>query len=597
MMKKQTSFIVDVKLGRQEGLGGASFADPIWLDLVKYFSSLCLFLSGIFLVQPGRVEAATIEAKSVSFNDVSAAVASARDGDTVHVPAGTAIWTSSLTISGHITLQGAGAELTVIVDEIPRPAGRKAPDNARDPAAGKDPPFRGGAKMAGASRGDGFRPGFSEGGRGCLLFVVLKKDLPFRMTGFTFRGGSTNSGIASNGEIRCTGISHSFRIDHCTFDQLHGTSLAVNGFLWGVIDHCRFKTQRAHPITVEHKDWNGKNNGNGSWADDPYWGTEKFIFIEDNVFEDSSRAGTGIDSFEGARFVVRYNHFHNTRLTMHGTEGQGRGAKQVEEYNNTYVNDTPQAGQIRSGCIITYDNTWTNVARGHVLQTFRLFQRSPHWGPADGQNLWDKNVPNGTVGYWARGTYSGENGATVLTDDNPKKTWYDANGTLQTGVWPANRWYEPGAAYIVRNKTREESQGTIRTFAIGSDANTVKCSALTFFGTYVTFNKGDTYEIWKISQALDQPGTGKSDLLTGLGQWNGVNMTRPYGNPHQVTEPCYSWNNKNPSKGADVNLASTEPSIKEGRDFFNNTPKPGYKPFTYPHPLVTAGSRTGNARD
>ena len=195
------------------------------------------------------------------------------------------------------------------------------------------------------------------------------------MTGFTFRGGVATA-EDTNGEIRCTGISHSFRIDHCTFDQLHGVGLAVNGFLWGVIDHCRFNTQRMHPITVQHKNWNGKSDGNGSWADDPYWGTERFIFIEDNVFEDTSSVGTGVDSFEGARFVVRYNHFHNTRLVMHGTEGQGRGAKQVEEYNNTYVNDSPSAaGQIRSGSIITHDNTWTNVADGHSLQAFRLFHK------------------------------------------------------------------------------------------------------------------------------------------------------------------------------------------------------------------------------
>jgi hypothetical protein len=424
------------------------------------------------------------------------------------------------------------------------------------------------------------------------MFISLEKDLPFRMTGFTFRGGNGNVRKSSNGQIRIAGISHSFRIDHCTFDQLRGTSVAVNGFLWGVIDHCRFNTYRAHPITVEHKDWNGKNNGNGSWADDPYWGTERFVFIEDNVFEDTSSVGTGIDSFEGARFVVRYNHFHNTRLTMHGTEGQGRGAKQVEEYNNTYVNDVPsQAGQIRSGSIITHDNTWTNVVRGHVLQTFRLFQRSPHWGPADGQNLWDRNLPNGSIGYWARGTHTGADGMTLLTDDNPKKIWWDSHGSLQTGSWPPNRWYEPGACYIVRNKTREKSQGTVRTFAIGSDANTIKCSALSFFGNYVTFNNGDTYEVWKISQALDQPGTGKSDLLTGLGNWDSkANLTNPYSNPHQATEPCYSWNNRATKDEKPLYLSASEPSIKEGRDFFNNTPKPGYKPFTYPHPLVTGGS-------
>ena len=30
--------------------------------------------------------------------------------------------------------------------------------------------------------------------------------------------------------------------------------------------------------------------------------------------------------------------------------------------------------------------------------------------------------------------------------------------------------------------------------------------------------------------------------------------------------------------------------IQEGRDFFNDTQKPGYTPYTYPHPLATAAS-------
>ena len=49
------------------------------------------------------------------------------------------------------------------------------------------------------------------------------------------------------------------------------------------------------------------------------------------------------------------------------------------------------------------------------------FKGVPHWGPADGQNLWDKNLPNGSIGYWARGTHTGADGMTLLTDENPKK--------------------------------------------------------------------------------------------------------------------------------------------------------------------------------
>jgi hypothetical protein len=58
--------------------------------------------------------------------------------------------------------------------------------------------------------------------------------------------------------------------------------------------------------------------------------------------------------------------------------------------------------------------------------------------------------------------------------------------------------------------------------------------------------------------------------------------------------PCYAWNNT--FNGAKLNMAlrrwnpkETElqgEHVKEGRDFFNEEPKPGYfKPHTYPHPL------------
>lgn len=62
----------------------------------------------------------------------------------------------------------------------------------------------------------------------------------------------------------------------------------------------------------------------------------------------------------------------------------------------------------------------------------------------------------------------------------------------------------------------------------------------------------------------------------------------------QCHEPLYEWNNVCNGKDIDVtvdNWADCEnPSmydhIKEKRDYFNDTPRPGYRPFTYPHPLT-----------
>src|SRR5262245_10203780 len=72
--------------------------------------------------------AATIQAQGCNSSQVAAAINSAADGDTVVVPAGTCTWTSPLTIGKSITLQGAGADATIIVDGIAAPSsGAKSP--------------------------------------------------------------------------------------------------------------------------------------------------------------------------------------------------------------------------------------------------------------------------------------------------------------------------------------------------------------------------------------------------------------------------------------------------------------------------------------
>ena len=522
----------------------------------------------------GQCRAVVIEAASVSFADVSSAIASAKDGDTIHVPAGTATWTTTLSVTNNITLQGAGAGSTIIISEAPHLNGEGSKKREKSEAVSTqervvgaaDLPVRKG--MPKKSRNP--RSASTGERRDPLIFVSLARDRPFRLSGFTFRGGRISSAKNSNGEIRISGNSHSFRVDHCVFDHLNGVSLALGGFLWGVVDHCQFNTRGSHPITVKHATWNGKDWGNGSWADDPDWGSERFVFIEDNEFRNAAGSKTGIDSFEGARFVVRHNRFWNTGLSMHGTEGQGRGAKQAEEYNNIYVNDSHStAGMIRSGCLITHDNTWTNVAKGHVLQAFRQYHRSPHWGIANGQNPYDDNAPKETVGYWETGKHTGANGATILTDS--------------TKNWTPNQWCQcRGDLYHQEYHTKKPARTTRRRRFSRSSSQTpptrLLCSSMSFTRNRLRFNTGDTYQIWKINHSLDQPGLGKGDLLAGL-------PGKPAKWPRQATEPSYSWNNT-AKDGEARNLVASEPSIKEGRDFFNGTAKPGYKPYIYPHPLA-----------
>jgi hypothetical protein len=85
----------------------------------------------------------------------------------------------------------------------------------------------------------------------------------------------------------------------------------------------------------------------------------------------------------------------------------------------------------------------------------------------------------------------------------------------------------------------------------------------------------------RLIAALDQPGRGAGDLISGdnpTPRWNNA-----------VIEPCYSWNNVFVPTGEHINFVTPGNSgtyLHEGRDYFSDTPMPGYTPFTYPHPLT-----------
>ena len=74
--------------------------------------------------------------------------------------------------------------------------------------------------------------------------------------------------------------------------------------------------------------------------------------------------------------------------------------------------------------------------------------------------------------------------------------------------------------------------------------------------------------------------------MQGQGTWTPTGPDggiTPYADPHQVLEPSYCWNQSFCYEASGTNLL-------EGRDYFNNIPKPGYTPFLYPHYLASSGS-------
>jgi hypothetical protein len=92
---------------------------------------------------------------------------------------------------------------------------------------------------------------------------------------------------------------------------------------------------------------------------------------------------------------------------------------------------------------------------------------------------------------------------------------------------------------------------------------------------------------------LDQCGYGSFPANTS---WPNGGVKKTYDpSDYQALDPIYAWDNK---RGTDtaarctVALPDQSTSyIKPGRDYYDNTQKPGYTPLAYPHPLVAAGGR------
>jgi hypothetical protein len=210
----------------------------------------------LLLLASGTAQAKSINALSPSLVDVSTAIASARDGDIVMVPAGTASWTSTLVINKGITLigktttdpvAGTAVDNTVIQDDV-----------ARGP-----------------------------GGRS-IIKIASALGKSYRVSGFTFTGLSTVGN--QNGAVVVTGNAHAVRIDHCHWKEslAQAVACAINGAIYGVADLNVLEFLKGESFTFHAGNWPNPNgtagvNGDGSWASPTAFGSEKFFFVEDNT--------------------------------------------------------------------------------------------------------------------------------------------------------------------------------------------------------------------------------------------------------------------------------------------------------------------------
>ncbi len=392
--------------------------------------------------------------------------------------------------------------------------------------------------------------------------------------------------------------------------------------------------------------WGGKtnNDGDGSWAAPTDFGSEKFLFIEDNIMNNLGKVQTagGIDCQDGGRYVSRHNQFFNcTMITGHGTEsgGRHRGQRAIEFYNNKETVTVPQSiGITRSGVTIYHSNIWNGPIRSgprgpHIpLTVYRCDFPYHMYGGANGTSPWDVNdtegngtsVPGHKPHLYASGKHTGANASETLVSAGAD--------------WKPNQW----VGYMLTNTSQLAKSGYPHLSRILSNTNdTIAFARDTPDAGPKTFNTGDGFAIYKLLIALDQPGRGQCDLLAGNPPINTVTGGSAW--PHQALEPIYAWNNK--LNGSLIPVGSVYPTLRENRDYYNQNdsfdgtngvgvgvaadrPKtctpgvafwatdqgewdsthPGpdgqlyvctapntwtlyYKPFTYPHPLISGEKR------
>jgi hypothetical protein len=330
------------------------------------------YLAMIVLLHSAAALAATVTAATCGSTDVAKALNSARDGDTVAIPAGQCTWTANVSTSKRLTIQGAGIGQTVLIDGVSKATNPNIPQ--------------------------------------MFMWSVPDTGLS-RMTGITWRGGGVvdpnNSGM-----IQIGGRAAQFRMDHNEFKPNGTKAVSVFGYVRGVIDHNIFDVSSGNGfgLYIFHNTWNlpGSDFGDASWAAPDTMGTAEALFVEDNTFVNNQTVRPyqwANDGWMGSRVVYRYNTYTNTLWANHGTEtgGRWRSQRQFEIYNNTFslTNGVgyPSFIGIRGGTGVIYNNTATVTAGAFInqiadLSCFRqtdLTRSYAPWGFCQGANAWDGN--------------------------------------------------------------------------------------------------------------------------------------------------------------------------------------------------------------
>lgn len=249
------------------------------------------------LILAASAGAATIQSSSVAYSDVSNALASAVSGDTIRIPAGSAVWTNSLTVRHGVSIIGAGHDSTIITN--------------------------------------GITPGYE------AYTVVFSPTNPaspglFRLSSVQINGNWNGGGVwIVNNPGNTNDILHAVRVDRCKFVGCGNTTytmraLNVAALAWGLADQNVFLSNQK---TFDME--NGVSDESIPWSIPASYSlgtTNTFVFERNYVTNNDSRCSLITSGGQGGRYVFRHSVIDtqgdsdNQHFDIHGDfDGGNRG--------------------------------------------------------------------------------------------------------------------------------------------------------------------------------------------------------------------------------------------------------------------------------
>jgi hypothetical protein len=586
--------------------------------------------------------AGTYTAASCNESDVNAVISGptnkAVDGDTIIIPAGTCTWTSSLSITVGLTLQGAGTPNT-----LPSQFGSGTLTTIIKSNVSSSSPM---ITVTGLT--------FGQTVRISTLDIEPNSNVTSLRTPLEFAGTCTASGCPL---MRVDNIGFGLTTPWTeTGNGAPATSMIRTDNFFGVLDHNTMPSgSNSTFANINHSAYLGVGAfGDNSWATADSTGTGNAIFLENNLLANSiditdTEFGPNGGAIGGGRFVGRFNHINSITNSFgsflgHGldTNGRPQGMRQVEAYGNVI---TIAGGPGNTACISAraggVGHCWGNTINSDYsgtggfynavnnITTYRVVDQNSAFATCDGTSPWDTN--DGTTLYSGTATSSG---LTFNVSGSPGFT--------------TNQLIPNGAPYSVHDATQN----------FGSEVVSNTSGSITIqgpiHGSWTQVNNGDTITVQRATVCADQGGRGQGNLISGstpassaaLSQaldpmFTVMNSYTTGNNPNQgitTTNTLRSIANRdwydeplnqaaqtsatspfNGSSGAGHGILSRRPTTcttgvvylatdqgswnTSGNGFgqgsfykctSTNTWNPLYTPYAYPHPLESNGSTTGS---